>query len=219
MEFTNLASFPATGTQGKIYVALDTNKTYRWSGSTYVYITSGAVDSVAGKTGVVTLVKGDVGLGNVDNTSDLDKPVSTATQTALDLKANLANPALTGAPTAPTAATATNTTQLATTAFVQAVNTAGTAIAASAAKLTTARNIALTGAVSGNANFDGSSNISITTIAVAASTTVSGVVQLSTDTNSTSTTLAATPSAVKAAYDLAAQALEEMIEPFLLMGV
>ena len=54
------------------------------------------VDSVAGKTGVVTLVKADVGLGNVDNTSDILKPVSTATQTALDLKANIASPAFTG---------------------------------------------------------------------------------------------------------------------------
>ena len=45
------------------------------------------VDSVAGKTGTVTLVKGDVGLANVDNTSDAAKPVSTATQTALDGKA------------------------------------------------------------------------------------------------------------------------------------
>lgn len=44
------------------------------------------VQSVAGKTGTVTLVKGDVGLGNVDNTSDLNKPISTATQTALDAK-------------------------------------------------------------------------------------------------------------------------------------
>lgn len=44
------------------------------------------VDSVAGKTGNVTLVKGDVGLGNVDNTSDLAKPISTATQTALNAK-------------------------------------------------------------------------------------------------------------------------------------
>ena len=34
----------------------------------------------------LALVKGDVGLGNVDNTSDADKPVSTAQQTALDLK-------------------------------------------------------------------------------------------------------------------------------------
>jgi len=34
----------------------------------------------------LSLVKSDVGLGNVDNTTDLNKPVSTATQTALDLK-------------------------------------------------------------------------------------------------------------------------------------
>ena len=54
------------------------------------------VDSVAGKTGVVTLVKGDVGLGNVDNTSDTNKPVSTAGQTALNLKADLASPTFTG---------------------------------------------------------------------------------------------------------------------------
>jgi hypothetical protein len=47
----------------------------------------GAVTSVASKTGDVTLVKADVGLGNVDNTSDANKPVSTATQTALDGKA------------------------------------------------------------------------------------------------------------------------------------
>ena len=44
------------------------------------------VDSVAGKTGAVTLAKADVGLGSVDNTSDADKPISTATQTALDAK-------------------------------------------------------------------------------------------------------------------------------------
>jgi hypothetical protein len=45
------------------------------------------VQSVAGKTGTVTLAKADVGLSNVDNTSDLSKPISTATQTALDGKA------------------------------------------------------------------------------------------------------------------------------------
>ena len=43
-----------------------------------------------------------------------------ADQTAVDLKADLASPALTGTPTAPTAAAGTNTTQVATTAFVQA---------------------------------------------------------------------------------------------------
>lgn len=48
--------------------------------------TSTSVNSVAGKTGVVTLTKSDVGLSNIDNTSDANKPVSTATQTALNAK-------------------------------------------------------------------------------------------------------------------------------------
>ena len=43
-----------------------------------------AVTSVAGKTGAVELDKADVGLSAVDNTSDADKPISTATQAALD---------------------------------------------------------------------------------------------------------------------------------------
>jgi uncharacterized Zn-binding protein involved in type VI secretion len=45
------------------------------------------VQSVAGRTGAVTLTKSDVGLGSADNTADADKPVSTATQAALDAKA------------------------------------------------------------------------------------------------------------------------------------
>jgi hypothetical protein len=47
-------------------------------------------------TAVAALTKSSVGLANVDNTSDANKPVSTATQTALDLKANLAGPTFTG---------------------------------------------------------------------------------------------------------------------------
>ena len=66
------------------------------------------------------LVKGDVGLGNVDNTADTAKPVSTAQQTALDLKAPLASPTLTGTPIAPTAAAGNNSTQIATTAYADA---------------------------------------------------------------------------------------------------
>lgn len=49
------------------------------------------VSSVAGKTGAVTLTKADVGLGSVDNTADADKPISTATQTALNTKAAAAS--------------------------------------------------------------------------------------------------------------------------------
>ena len=44
------------------------------------------VTSVNTRTGEVTIDKTDVGLGNVDNTSDANKPISTATQTALNGK-------------------------------------------------------------------------------------------------------------------------------------
>jgi hypothetical protein len=74
-------------------------------------------------TGTVSgITKSMIGLGSVDNTSDAGKPVSTAAQTALDLKANIDSPIFTGIPTAPTAASGTGTTQLATTAFVSASN-------------------------------------------------------------------------------------------------
>ena len=59
-----------------------------------------------------------LGLGNVDNTTDAGKPISTATQSALDAKAPLASPTLTGTPAVPTASAGTNTTQIASTAFV-----------------------------------------------------------------------------------------------------
>jgi hypothetical protein len=47
-------------------------------------------------TAVAALTKSSVGLANVDNTSDANKPVSTATQTELDLKAPKASPTFTG---------------------------------------------------------------------------------------------------------------------------
>ncbi len=38
VEFPTVSAFPQPGEAGKIYVALDVNNTYRWSGSTYVEI-------------------------------------------------------------------------------------------------------------------------------------------------------------------------------------
>lgn len=50
------------------------------------------VNSVANKTGNIVLNKTDVGLSNIDNTSDLDKPISTAVKSELDkLKYTTAN--------------------------------------------------------------------------------------------------------------------------------
>lgn len=85
LEYANTGEFPATGETSKIYVALNTNNTYRWSGSAYVEISAspgstdavpeGAtnlyftnarvssaapVQSVAGKNGNVTLAQSDI---------------------------------------------------------------------------------------------------------------------------------------------------------------
>jgi len=88
LEFNNLGAFPITGETGKIYVARDTNKTYRWSGSAYIEISPSDVNSVAGLTGIITSanLKTALALNNVDNTSDIDKPVSTAQNTAINAK-------------------------------------------------------------------------------------------------------------------------------------
>lgn len=104
LEYATASAFPAAGEAGKIYVALDTNLVYRWSGSAYVEIskslalgeTSGtAYHGDRGKTAYDHsqstgnphgTSKLDVGLGNVDNTSDANKPVSTAQLAALVAK-------------------------------------------------------------------------------------------------------------------------------------
>ena len=46
-EYSSLSAFPATGEIGKIYVATDTNKSYRWSGSTYVELSAYALATQA----------------------------------------------------------------------------------------------------------------------------------------------------------------------------
>jgi hypothetical protein len=75
--------------------------TYKQSDGTIAVITSpnlrggngGGVSSVKNKTGAVTLDKTDVGLSNVDDTADEDKPVSTAQQAAIDAETQRAQSA------------------------------------------------------------------------------------------------------------------------------
>jgi hypothetical protein len=89
---------------GSVIIRTDVNKNYVLAQSdptilaNWVELLTPAppVQSVNGYVGNVSLTKADLGLGNVDNTGDINKPVSTATQTALDLKANLASPSFTG---------------------------------------------------------------------------------------------------------------------------
>jgi hypothetical protein len=68
LEYADLASFPVTGENGVIYVAIDSNKTYRWSGSTYIEISPSAVTSVFGRSGVISAQSGDYSAAQVSNT-------------------------------------------------------------------------------------------------------------------------------------------------------
>ena len=108
LEYATKAAFPVTGETGKIYVALDDNLTYRWSGSTYIGISNSfglgettttaypgnkgkknADDIAAHKADTNNphnVTKTQLGLDKVNNTSDADKPVSDAVQNVLNTK-------------------------------------------------------------------------------------------------------------------------------------
>lgn len=67
LEYANLAAFPKTGEAGKIYVALDSNKTYRWGGTSYVIISDTlAIGETAG-----TAYAGNKGKANADAIASL----------------------------------------------------------------------------------------------------------------------------------------------------
>lgn len=54
LDYTNLAGFPGTGETGKIYIAMDTNKLYRWTGTVYTEVSvpnAGTVTSIAFTSG------------------------------------------------------------------------------------------------------------------------------------------------------------------------
>lgn len=122
LEYATKAAFPLEGESGKIYVALDDNLTYRWSGSTYIEISKSlglgetATTAYQGNKGKKNaddiaahkadtnnphnVTRAQLGLDKVNNTSDEDKPVSTAQQAAIDAvstslnehKSNVSNP-------------------------------------------------------------------------------------------------------------------------------
>lgn len=110
---TEVLMLALTAQVGDIAIRTDLNKSFilktapastlaNWQ---EVLAPTAQVQSVAGRTGNITLTATDVGLANVANESKVTLFTS---------------PALTGTPTAPTAAGTTNTTQIATTAFVKA---------------------------------------------------------------------------------------------------
>lgn len=96
LEYASLAAFPATGEQGKIYVAVDTGRIYRWGGTLYIRIAASPgttdevpegvvnkyftdaraiaaapVQSVNGKAGTVILVPADIGAVSLTGNQDI----------------------------------------------------------------------------------------------------------------------------------------------------
>ena len=69
VEVTDYASLPETGETGKIYITLDDNKTYRWSGSAYVEISA----SLALGTTSSTAFRGDYGQTAYTHATDASK--------------------------------------------------------------------------------------------------------------------------------------------------
>jgi len=147
LEYDNQAGFPTTGETGKIYIAKDTNKTYRWSGSDYVEISA----SLALGTTSSTAFRGDYGQiaythsqsahapSDAQKNSDITKAeieakltgtITTHSHTVTKGDVGLGNvtnesketmftsPTFTGTPQTTTAAKGTNTTQIASTAYV-----------------------------------------------------------------------------------------------------
>lgn len=84
LEYTNKASFPTTGESGKIYIAQDTNKTYRWSGSTYIEISPSLA---LGETSA-TAYRGDRGKVAYDHSQTAHAPSNAQANMIETIKVN-----------------------------------------------------------------------------------------------------------------------------------
>jgi len=71
-EYADYASLPATGESGKIYIALDTNKTYRWTGSSYQVVS----ETIALGETEATAYRGDRGKEAYDHSQSSHAPVN-----------------------------------------------------------------------------------------------------------------------------------------------
>lgn len=172
LEYDNLAAFPTTGEAGKIYVAKDTNKTYRWSGTAYVEIS----ESLALGETTGTAYEGNKGKANADAIAELQTRASNieaknnTQDTAIAEAQEAADNAQVTADTAQTTASQAKSTaegaQDKVDAIIAGTTTVPNAENADAAdvatKLAAARKIALSGDVTGETTFDGSADRTIT---------------------------------------------------------
>ena len=161
VEAANFAALPETGEAGKIYVTLDTNKTYRWSGTAYTEITAspGSTDAVTEGASNLYFTYARVRDTVLTGLSTATNAVIAATDSVLSALGKL-QAQITGHTGNTSNPHSVTKAQLG----LDAVdNTAdSTKQVLSATKLTTARTLSLTGDVTGSASFDGSANAAIT---------------------------------------------------------
>lgn len=220
---TSTTAYP--GDMGKAAAELaDTANTEAVKNVAYDSVNKKITKTINGTTTEVVsaaTLKTDMSLNNVNNTSDADKPVSTAQQTALDLKLDKTGDGKDVTATFTEAATRTNIgtgeklsvifgkikkwfSDLGTAAFKN-VPASGNASNTEVVLGNDSRLSAGASAVQ-DVTVDGVSVVNSSTKVAAvpnASTTAKGAVQLEDSHTSTSTTKAATPNSVKDAYDLA----------------
>ena len=176
--FNDAEGSPVTPESGKIYVDTTTNKEYRWGGSQFVPI----ADSLALGETASTAYAGNKGKQNADNIAALqtrageieskntqqDTAISAA-QSAADAAQQAAEDAQTAAETADGKAVAAQSKASTNEANINKIVDGTTKVAkagaadsaTSAGKLSTAREISLTGDATGAANFDGSAPAAI----------------------------------------------------------
>ena len=87
LEYNTRTTFPTTGESGKIYIALDTNKTYRWGGTTYVELSS----SVALGETSSTAYAGDKGKKNREDIENLKSIQSKFNTSLSDVRSSFNN--------------------------------------------------------------------------------------------------------------------------------
>ena len=94
-EYANLASFPVTGESGKIYIAIDTNLTYRWGGSTYVEISPSlalgetSASAYRGDRGKIAYDHSQLTSGNPHNVTKSDLGLSNVVNSDTTTTANI----------------------------------------------------------------------------------------------------------------------------------
>lgn len=163
------ADFPATGRAETIYIAEDVNSMFRWTGTAYLAIPSGAANAdIAVRLATprnIGLTGDATGSALFDGTADAQITVTLASVGTAGEHGAFVTTDDKGRVVSSRAMTAADVPSLPGSKINSAISVDTTGNAATASKLKTAVNVTLQGDVAGTASFDGSGDLVITTVA------------------------------------------------------